>query len=40
MKKLVGNAVFLLLLYALLLFADPGARSAENHFRLGERIGL
>lgn len=40
MKKLLGLAVFLLVLYVLLLLADPGARSALNHFNLGKRIGL
>ena len=40
MKKLLGIIVFLLILYGALLFADPGARSAENHYSLGERIGL
>ena len=40
MKKLIGIVVFLFILYAFLLFADPGARSAENHFNLGKRIGL
>jgi ribose transport system permease protein len=40
MKKLLGLALFLLILYALLLVADPGARSARNHFNLGKRIGL
>ncbi len=40
MKKLLGLAVFLLVLYLLLLLADPGARSADNHFNLGKRIGL
>ncbi|HEV7223171.1 MAG TPA: ABC transporter permease, partial [Pirellulales bacterium] len=40
MKKLLGLALFLLLLYLLLLASDPGARSAYNHFNLGKRIGL
>jgi ribose transport system permease protein len=40
MKKLLGLAIFLLVIYALLLVADPGARSAYNHFNLGRRIGL
>lgn len=40
MKKLIGLALFLLVLYALLLVSDPGARSAYNHFNLGKRIGL
>jgi ribose transport system permease protein len=40
MKKLLGLAVFLLVLYVALLLADPGARSAYNHFNLGKRIGL
>jgi ribose transport system permease protein len=40
MKKLAGIGFFLLLLYAALLFADPGARSVENHFNVARRIGL
>ena len=40
LKKLLGLAVFLLVLYLLLLLADPGARGAYNHFNLGKRIGL
>jgi len=40
MKKLLGLALFLLLIYALLLVANPGARSAQNHQNLGQRIGL
>jgi len=40
MKKLLGLALFLLILYLLLLASDPGARSAINHFNLGKRIGL
>lgn len=40
MKKLIGIVVFLAILYGFLLVADPGARSAENHFNLGKRIGL
>jgi ribose transport system permease protein len=40
MKKLIGILVFLVILYGFLLVADPGARSAENHFNLGKRIGL
>ncbi|HUY87492.1 MAG TPA: ABC transporter permease [Pirellulales bacterium] len=40
MKKLLGLALFLVLLYLLLLASDPGARSAINHFNLGKRIGL
>lgn len=40
MKKLMGIMVFLLVLYGALLFADPGARSLDNHFNLGRRIGL
>lgn len=40
MKKLAGILVFLLLLYGALLIADPGARSLQNHFNLGRRIGL
>jgi ribose transport system permease protein len=40
MKKLLGIFLFLAILYALLLFADPGARSIQNHLNLGQRIGL
>ena len=40
MKKLLGIIVFLLILYGALLFSDPGARSAGNHYNLGERIGM
>jgi ribose transport system permease protein len=40
MKKLLGITIFLLLLYGALLIANPGARSADNHYHLGERIGL
>jgi len=40
MKKLIGLLVFLGVLYALLLYADPAASSAQNHFNLGKRIGL
>jgi len=40
MKKLLGLFLFLLAIYVLLLAADPGARSAYNHFNLGKRIGL
>lgn len=40
MKKLVGIAVFLLVLYIALLSASPGARSLDNHFNLARRIGL
>jgi ribose transport system permease protein len=40
MKKLLGLALFLVLIYALLLVSDPGARSAQNHLNLGKRIGL
>lgn len=40
MKKLLGLLVFLLVLYGLLLLADPGARTAYNHLNLAKRIGL
>lgn len=40
MKKLVGIGLFLLVLYVALLVANPGARSLDNHFNLGRRIGL
>lgn len=40
MKKLIGLAAFLLILYLLMLLADDSARSLSNHFNLGKRIGL
>ena len=40
MKKILGLAAFLLILYLLMLFADETARSLSNHFNLGKRIGL
>src|SRR5438034_9910921 len=40
MKKLVGIIIFLLIVYGVLLAAEPAARSASNHFNLARRIGL
>lgn len=40
MKKLIGLAAFLLVLYAALMFTDPTARSVANHINLAKRIGL
>lgn len=40
MKKLIGLIVFLGILYAALLLADPSAGSIENHRNLARRIGL
>ena len=40
MKKLAGIALFLAVLYVLLLSAGEGAASYYNHFNLGQRIGL
>src|SRR5262249_8461628 len=40
MKKLIGIFLFLLVLYGVLLMSNPGARSAQNHFNLAQRIGL
>jgi ribose transport system permease protein len=40
MKKLAGIALFLAVLYALLLCAGDRAASYENHFNVGQRIGL
>lgn len=40
MKKLLGIALFLVLLYLALLAADPHAGSLQNHLNLGTRIGL
>jgi len=39
MRKLAGITLFLLFLYASLLSAGEGARSAENHYNLGRHIG-
>jgi ribose transport system permease protein len=39
MKKLIGIAAFLAILYFTLLGADPNAASAANHKNLGQRIG-
>jgi ribose transport system permease protein len=38
--KLLGNLVLLLVLYSVMLVRDPGARTAENHGLLAQRIGL
>jgi ribose transport system permease protein len=40
MKKVIGIAAFLVILYGILLVSAEGARSVENHFNLGRRIGL
>jgi ribose transport system permease protein len=40
MRKLLGMAVFLAVLYVVLLSADENARSAQNHYNLAKRIGL
>jgi ribose transport system permease protein len=40
MRKLIGIALFLLVLYFTLLIANEGARSLDNHYNLGKRIGL
>src|SRR5205823_3196091 len=40
MIKLLGNLVFLALLYGAMLAADPGARTTENHRILAQRVGL
>src|SRR5438445_3763715 len=42
-KGLLGNRIggillIVLVLYGLILLSDPGARTAENHQRLGERL--
>ncbi len=39
-KKLIGLAIFLALLYVALMFADPNASSLANHLNLAKRIGL
>jgi ribose transport system permease protein len=39
MKKILGIAGFLLLLYLLLLLINESARSSGNHFNLSRRIG-
>lgn len=40
MKKLIGLATFLVILYIALLASDPTARSVANHINLAKRIGL
>ncbi len=40
MNKLVGIALFLALLYGGLLASDPAASTYQNHFNVGQRIGL
>src|SRR6266404_4779363 len=40
MKKFLGLVCFLLLIYGVLMLAQPRARTVENHFNLVERIGL
>lgn len=40
MKKLVGIFIFLILVYVCILIATDPARWANNHFNLGQRIGL
>jgi ribose transport system permease protein len=40
MKKFLGIFGFLMVIYAVLLLADPTASSASNHRNLAERIGL
>jgi ribose transport system permease protein len=40
MRKFIGIFVFLLIIYAILLWSDEGARSAVNHFNLARRIGM
>lgn len=40
MKKLTGIALFLLVLYGILLMGHPAARTVQNHFLLGQRIGI
>ncbi|HQU43409.1 MAG TPA: ABC transporter permease [Pirellulales bacterium] len=40
MKKLLGLAAFLVVLYVAMLAADDSARSLSNHLNLGKRIGL
>jgi ribose transport system permease protein len=40
MKKLLGLATFLAILYVALLMADPKAGSTSNHINLAKRIGL
>jgi len=39
MRKLLGVAVFVLLLYALLMTTRPRARTIENQHNLAERLG-
>lgn len=40
MKKLLGLAAFLVVLYLAMLAADESARTLPNHLNLGKRIGL
>lgn len=40
MKKFIGISAFLLIIYAVLLAADAGARTESNHFNLARRIGM
>lgn len=39
MKKLIGLALFLAVLYGALLMADPSARTVRNHINLAKLIG-
>jgi ribose transport system permease protein len=39
-QKVVGIALFLVVLYVAVLLGHPGARTGDNHFNLGRRIGL
>jgi ribose transport system permease protein len=39
-KKLLGITLFLVLVYSALLASNPGARSLDTHFLIGQRIGL
>lgn len=40
MKKFLGILCFLLVIYAVLMLAEPRARTVANHYNLAERIGL
>ncbi len=39
-NKLLGIAIFLLIVHGCILFATNPARWADNHFNLGQRVGL
>jgi ribose transport system permease protein len=40
MNRLIGILMMVLILYAIVLFSNPNARSKENHQNVAQRIGL